>query len=110
MKNQCFQLFSRSFAKWKIFNQAQVAPQAIKNSPKSGLTCLYDVRLLKDYKDALINALDASNWTLTQMVGECFFDVPLLILRSGVLRQGSANFYSLSFQARHSFFVTFDSL
>jgi hypothetical protein len=34
---------------------------------------------------------------------------PLLIVRSGVLRQGFDKFYSVSFQARHSFFVTFKS-
>jgi hypothetical protein len=35
------------------------------------------------------------------------FDVPLPIVRSGVLRQGSDKFYSVSFQARLSFFVYF---
>ncbi len=35
------------------------------------------MRQLKDYKGILINALDASNWTLTEMVGECFFLFPL---------------------------------
>jgi hypothetical protein len=34
---------------------------------------------------------------------------PPPIVRSGVLRQGSDKFYSVSFQARHSFFVTFKS-
>jgi hypothetical protein len=36
-----------------------------------------------------------------------FFDVPLSIFRSGVLRQGSDKFYSVSFQARLSFWVYF---
>src|SRR4028118_484395 len=34
---------------------------------------------------------------------------PPPILRSGVLRQGSDKFYSVSFQARHSFFATVES-
>jgi hypothetical protein len=37
-------------------------------------------------------------------------DVPLLIFRSGVLRQGSDKFYEVSFQARHSFLVIFVNL
>jgi hypothetical protein len=35
-----------------------------------------------------------------------FFDVPLFIFRSGVLRQGSDKFYSVSFQARLSLFAS----
>jgi len=35
-----------------------------------------------------------------------FFDVPLSIFRSGVLRQGSDKFYSVSFQARLSLFAS----
>ena len=38
-----------------------------------------------------------------------FLVFPFFIFRSGVLRQGSEKFYSVSFQARHSFFVTFKS-
>jgi hypothetical protein len=34
-----------------------------------------------------------------------FFVVPSSIFRSGALRQGSDKFYSVSFQARLSFFV-----
>jgi len=36
------------------------------------------MRQLKDYKGTLNDALDTSNWTLTEMVGKCFFDVPPL--------------------------------
>jgi hypothetical protein len=38
-----------------------------------------------------------------------FLMFPSSIFRSGVLHQGSDKFYSVSFQARHSFFVTFQS-
>jgi len=34
---------------------------------------------------------------------------PPHIFRSGVLRQGSDKFYSVSFQARHRFFATVES-
>jgi hypothetical protein len=34
---------------------------------------------------------------------------PFPIFRSGVLPQGSNKFYSVSFQARHSFFATVES-
>jgi hypothetical protein len=35
-----------------------------------------------------------------------FFDFPLSIFRSGVLRQGSDKFYSVSFQARLTLFAS----
>jgi hypothetical protein len=38
-----------------------------------------------------------------------FLKFPLFIFRSGVLRQGSDKFYSVSFLARLGFFVTFKS-
>ena len=62
-------------------------------------------RLLKHYKDTLNDALDASNWTLVEIVGECFFLFPLFIFRSGVLRQGPDKFYSLGSQPILSLFV-----
>jgi hypothetical protein len=60
--------------------------------------------MLENSKGILNDTLDASNLTVIEMVGECFFNVPLSIVRSGVLRQGFANFYSLSFQAILSLF------
>jgi hypothetical protein len=42
---------------------------------------------------------------LSESLGN-FFDVPLSIFRSGVLRQGSDKFYSVSFQARLSLFAS----
>jgi hypothetical protein len=38
-----------------------------------------------------------------------FLVFPSPIFRSGALRQGSDKFYSVSFQARHSFFATVKS-
>jgi hypothetical protein len=45
----------------------------------------------------------------TNLMGN-FLISPLSLSRSGVLRQGFDKFYSLSFQARLSFFVTFKNL
>jgi hypothetical protein len=58
---------------------------------------------------AFIGIVKSLKHNKTNSIGD-FWMFPSSIVRSGVLRQGFDKFYSVSFQARHSFFVTFESL
>jgi hypothetical protein len=57
---------------------------------------------------AFIGIVKSLKHNKTNSMGD-FLISPLSLSRCGVLRQGFDKFYSVSFQARHSFFVTFNS-
>jgi len=72
----------------KALSKFQIAPLTIEicalKRADLHLWCL----MLENSKGILNDTLDASNWTLVEMVGECFLMFPLFIVRFGVLRQG----------------------
>jgi hypothetical protein len=70
--------------------------------------CIGRLQLLSSGFLAFVVIVKSLKQNKTNSMGD-FLISPSPIVRSGVLRQGFDKFYSVSFQARHSFFITFKS-